>query len=166
MVKVKQNFEDHKIDDVAAAIREINKQEIKNSVKSGASIAIGVGSRGVANMAMAVKALVESLKELGANPFIFPAMGSHGGGTVENQVGLLAGYGVTEENVGAEVRGTMETVVPVVLEDGTKVHMDKFASEADGVILINRVKPHTNFRGDIESGIVKMMTIGMENKWR
>ena len=162
MVKVKQNFEDHKIDDVAAAIkREINKQEIKNSVKSGASIAIGVGSRGVANIAIAVKALVESLKELGANPFIFPAMGSHGGGTVENQVGLLAGYGVTEENVGAEVRGTMETVVPVVLEDGTKVHMDKFASEADGVILINRVKPHTNFRGDIESGIVKMMTIGM-----
>ena len=162
MVKVKQNFEDHKIDDVANAVKnEINKEEIKNAVKPGSSIAIGVGSRGVANIAIAVKALVESLKELGANPFVFPAMGSHGGGTVENQVGLLAGYGVTEENVGAEVRGTMETIVPVVLEDGTKVHMDKFASEADGVILINRVKPHTNFRGDIESGIVKMMTIGM-----
>ena len=88
-------------------------------------------------------------------------MGSHGGGTVENQTALLAGYGVTEDKVGAEVRATMETVVPVTLDDGTKVHMDKFAYEADGVVLINRVKPHTNFRGSIESGIVKMMTIGM-----
>jgi len=162
MIKVKQNFENHKIDDVAKAVKnEIIKTEIKASIVSGSSIAIGVGSRGVANIAIAVKSLVESLKELGAKPFIFPAMGSHGGGTVENQIGLLAGYGVTEEEVGAEVRGTMDTIVPVVLEDGTKVHMDKFASEADGVILINRVKPHTNFRGEIESGIVKMMTIGM-----
>ena len=162
MIKVKQNFENHKIDDVAKAVKnEISKTEIKASIVSGSSIAIGVGSRGVANIAIAVKSLVESLKELGAKPFIFPAMGSHGGGTVENQIGLLAGYGVTEEEVGAEVRGTMDTIVPVVLEDGTKVHMDKFASEADGVILINRVKPHTNFRGEIESGIVKMMTIGM-----
>jgi len=162
MVKVKQNFEDHKIEDVGQAVKnEINKTEIKNSIVSGSSIAIGVGSRGVANIAIAVKALVECLKDLGAKPFIFPAMGSHGGGTVENQIGLLAGYGVTEEKVGAEVRATMETVVPVILEDGTKVHMDKYASDADGVILINRVKPHTNFRGEIESGIVKMMTIGM-----
>ena len=162
MIKVKQNFEDHKIEDVALAVKnEILKPEITQTIKAGASIAIGVGSRGVANIDIAVKSLVTSLKELGAVPFIFPAMGSHGGGTVENQKALLAGYGVTEDKVGAEVRATMETVVPVVLEDGTKVHMDKFAYEADGVILINRVKPHTNFRGAIESGIVKMMTIGM-----
>ena len=162
MVKVKQNFEDHKIDDVALAVKnEILKPEITQTIKAGTSIAIGVGSRGVANIDIAVKSLVSSLKELGAVPFIFPAMGSHGGGTVENQIALLAGYGVTEDKVGAEVRATMETVVPVVLDDGTKVHMDKFAYEADGVILINRVKPHTNFRGAIESGIVKMMTIGM-----
>ena len=162
MVKVKQNFEDHKIDDVALAVKnEINKPAITNSIKAGASIAIGVGSRGVANIDIAVKSLVSCLKELGAKPFIFPAMGSHGGGTVENQTALLAGYGVTEKKVGAEVRATMDTVVPVVLDDGTKVHMDKFAYKADGVILINRVKPHTNFRGSIESGVVKMMTIGM-----
>jgi len=162
MIKVKQNFEDHKIDDVALAVKnEILKPEITQTIKAGASIAIGVGSRGVANIDIAVKSLVSSLKELGAVPFIFPAMGSHGGGTVENQTALLAGYGVTEDKVGAEIRATMETVVPVVLDDGTKVHMDKFAYEADGVILINRVKPHTNFRGAIESGIVKMMTIGM-----
>ena len=162
MIRVKQNFEDHKIDDVALAVKnEILKPEITQTIKAGASIAIGVGSRGVANIDIAVKSLVSSLKELGAVPFIFPAMGSHGGGTVENQTALLAGYGVTEDKVGAEIRATMETVVPVVLDDGTKVHMDKFAYEADGVILINRVKPHTNFRGAIESGIVKMMTIGM-----
>ena len=162
MIKVKQNFEDHKIDDVALAVKnEILKPEITQTIKAGASIAIGVGSRGVANIDIAVKSLVSSLKELGAVPFVFPAMGSHGGGTVENQTALLAGYGVTEDKVGAEIRATMETVVPVVLDDGTKVHMDKFAYEADGVILINRVKPHTNFRGAIESGIVKMMTIGM-----
>lgn len=162
MVKVKQNFEDHKINDVALAVEnEIKKPEISQTIKAGASIAIGVGSRGVANIDIAVKSLVSSLKELGAKPFIFPAMGSHGGGTVENQTALLAGYGVTKEKIGAEIRATMDTVVPVVLDDGTKVHMDKFAYEADGVILINRVKPHTNFRGSIESGIVKMMTIGM-----
>ena len=162
MIRVKQNFEDHKIDDVALAVKnEILKPEITQTIKAGASIAIGVGSRGVANIDIAVKSLVSSLKELGAVPFIFPAMGSHGGGTVENQTALLAGYGVTEDKVGAEIRATMETVVPVVLDDSTKVHMDKFAYEADGVILINRVKPHTNFRGAIESGIVKMMTIGM-----
>ena len=162
MIKVKQNFEDHKIEDVALAVKnEILKPEITQTIKAGASIAIGVGSRGVANIDIAVKSLVTSLKQLGAVPFIFPAMGSHGGGTVENQTALLAGYGVTEDKVGAEIRATMETVVPVVLDDGTKVHMDKFAYEADGVILINRVKPHTNFRGAIESGIVKMMTIGM-----
>jgi hypothetical protein len=93
MVKVKQNFEDHKINDVALAVKnEINKPEIKNTIKVGASIAIGVGSRGVANIDVAVKSIVSCLKELGAKPFIFPAMGSHGGGTIENQRALLAGY--------------------------------------------------------------------------
>ena len=120
-----------------------------------------MGSRGVANIDVAVKALIASLKELGADPFIFPAMGSHAGGTSEGQEALLAGYGVTEDKMGAPVRATMDTVVVAELEGGTKVHMDKYAHDADGVVLINRVKPHTSFRGEIESGIVKMMTIGM-----
>ena len=162
MIRVKQNFEDHKIDDVAAAVkRQIERPEIKGKISSGKTIAIGVGSRGVANINIAVKALVESLKDLGANPFVFPAMGSHAGGTAESQRALLAGYGITEETVGVEIKSNMDTVIPVVLEDGTKVHMDKNASEADGVVVINRVKPHTNFRGPIESGICKMLTIGM-----
>ena len=153
MAKIKQNFEHHKIEDVAAAVKmQVAKPEIKAKIISGKTIAVGVGSRGVNNIGIATKALVESLKDLGANPFIFPAMGSHAGGTAESQKALLAGYGITEESVGVEIKASMDTVVPVILEDGTKVHMDKNASESDGVVVINRVKPHTNFRGPIESG--------------
>jgi len=162
MARVRQAFEHHKIDDVAGAVtNEMGREDIKAKVKPGAKIAVGVGSRGVANIDVAVKALIASLKELGADPFIFPAMGSHAGGTSEGQEALLAGYGVTEDKMGAPVRATMDTVVVAELEGGTKVHMDKYAHNADGVVLINRVKPHTSFRGEIESGIVKMMTIGM-----
>ena len=162
MARVRQAFEHHKIDDVAGAVtNEMGREDIKAKVKPGAKIAVGVGSRGVANIDVAVKALIASLKELGADPFIFPAMGSHAGGTSEGQEALLAGYGVTEHKMGAPVRATMDTVVVAELEGGTKVHMDKYAHDADGVVLINRVKPHTSFRGEIESGIVKMMTIGM-----
>ena len=162
MARVRQAFEHHKIDDVAGAVtNEMGREDIKAKVKPGAKIAVGVGSRGVANIDVAVKALIASLKELGADPFIFPAMGSHAGGTSEGQEALLAGYGVTKEKMGAPVRATMDTVVVAELEGGTKVHMDKYAHDADGVVLINRVKPHTSFRGEIESGIVKMMTIGM-----
>ena len=162
MARVRQAFEHHKIDDVAGAVtNERGREDIKAKVKPGAKIAVGVGSRGVANIDVAVKALIASLKELGADPFIFPAMGSHAGGTSEGQEALLAGYGVTEDKMGAPVRATMDTVVVAELEGGTKVHMDKYAHDADGVVLINRVKPHTSFRGEIESGIVKMMTIGM-----
>ena len=161
MARVRQAFEHHKIDDVAGAVtNEMGREDIKAKVKPGAKIAVGVGSRGVANIDVAVKALIASLKELGADPFIFPAMGSHAGGTSEGQEALLAGYGVTEDKMGAPVRATMDTVVVAELEGGTKVHMDKYAHDADGVVLINRVKPHTSFRGEIESGIVKMMTIG------
>ena len=162
MARVRQAFEHHKIDDVAGAVtNEMGREDIKAKVKPGAKIAVGVGSRGVANIDVAVKALIASLKQLGADPFIFPAMGSHAGGTSEGQEALLAGYGVTEDKMGAPVRATMDTVVVAELEGGTKVHMDKYAHDADGVVLINRVKPHTSFRGEIESGIVKMMTIGM-----
>ncbi len=162
MARVRQAFEHHKIDDVAGAVtNEMGREDIKAKVKPGAKIAVGVGSRGVANIDVAVKALIASLKELGADPFIFPAMGSHAGDTSEGQEALLAGYGVTEDKMGAPVRATMDTVVVAELEGGTKVHMDKYAHDADGVVLINRVKPHTSFRGEIESGIVKMMTIGM-----
>ena len=162
MAKVRQVFERHGLDDVAKAVTdELERPEIKAKVKPGAKIAVGVGSRGVANIDVAVRALISGLKEQGADPFIFPAMGSHAGGTADAQAGLLAGYGVTEDSMGAPIRATMDTVVVTELDDGTEIHMDRFAHEADGVVLINRVKPHTSFRGSVESGVIKMMIIGM-----
>ena len=162
MARVRQLFKRHGIDDVAQAVTdELARPEIKAKVKPGAKIAVGVGSRGVANIDIAVRALISGLKAQGADPFIFPAMGSHAGGTAEAQAGLLAGYGVTEDAMGAPIRATMDTIVVTELVEGTAIHMDRFAHEADGVVLINRVKPHTSFRGPVESGVIKMMIIGM-----
>ena len=162
MARVRQLFNRHGIDDVAQAVTdELARPEIKAKVKPGAKIAVGVGSRGVANIDIAVRALIDGLKAQGADPFIFPAMGSHAGGTAEAQAALLAGYGVTEDAMGAPIRATMDTIVVTKLVEGTAIHMDRFAHEADGVVLINRVKPHTSFRGPVESGVIKMMIIGM-----
>ncbi|MGB7301718.1 MAG: DUF362 domain-containing protein [Burkholderiaceae bacterium] len=162
MHKIRQSFDRHVIDDVEAAVAaQCARPEIVSTIKPGASIAIGVGSRGVANIQAAVRAIVKAVKAAGGKPFIFPAMGSHGGATVQGQTSVLANYGITEDLVGAPVRATMETVVVTTMSDGTSLHMDRFAHEADGVILINRIKPHTTFRGPIESGLIKMMIIGM-----
>ncbi|MGI9332832.1 MAG: hypothetical protein ACR2RL_06695 [Gammaproteobacteria bacterium] len=162
MAKVRQVFENHRIDAVGAAVTEqLQRPEIADKIVPGAKIAIGVGSRGVANIGEAVQALVAGIKARGGEPFVFPAMGSHGGATAEGQTEVLANYGVTEEIIGAPVRATMDTVVAATLGDGTPLHMDAHAHAADGVVLINRVKPHTTFRGEIESGLIKMMIIGM-----
>ena len=162
MAQVKQSFNRAKIDDVDAAVSEqVNRPDIAVHIESGASIAIGVGSRGIANLSIAVGALVRAIKKRGGRPFIFPAMGSHGGATAEGQKAVIANYGITEDNVGAPIRATMDTVKIAHMEDGTPLHMDRFAHEADGVVLINRVKPHTTVRGNIQSGLVKMMIIGM-----
>jgi hypothetical protein len=162
MVPVKVNFDTARLDDVTAAVVQTLRQPaIQAKVHKGMRIAVGCGSRGVANVAEAAKAIVGELKRLGAQPFIFPAMGSHGAATAEGQRAVLAGYGIVEDSVGCPVRATMETQELGRLDDGTPVYMDQFAAEADGVVLINRVKPHTNFRAPLESGIVKMMTIGM-----
>jgi Lactate racemase N-terminal domain len=162
MLPVRQRFERHALGDVAAAVRaEIPRPEISATVSRGARIAIGVGSRGVANIDIVVKTLVAELKARGALPFVFPAMGSHGGGDAQAQAELLAGYGITEAMIGAPVRATMETVVVAHTEQGVPIHMDKYAHESDGVVLINRVKPHPAFRGPVESGVMKMMIIGM-----
>lgn len=162
MARVQQTFERHGLDDVAAAVTEqVNRPEIAAAIKPGASIAVGAGSRGVANIGAAVTALVGALKELGAKPFVFPAMGSHGGATVEGQTEVLANYGIREDLLGAPVRATMDTVIVDHLPDGTPLHVDRLAQEADGIVLINRIKPHTTFRGVIESGVVKMVVIGM-----
>ncbi|MDH3451296.1 MAG: lactate racemase domain-containing protein [Gammaproteobacteria bacterium] len=162
MVTVRQAFDGSCLEDVPGAVRtQIMQAEVAARIKPGMRVAIGAGSRGVANIGAVVKATVAALRELGAEPFVFPAMGSHGGASVEGQTAVLAGYDITESLIGAPVRASMDTVVLGELADGTPIHMDKQAHAADGVVLINRIKPHTTFRGPIESGIIKMMAIGM-----
>ena len=162
MALVRQRFDDSRLDDVGQAVGEqMQRSEIRDRVRPGMKIAIGAGSRGIANIAEAVKAVVQGLKEQGAEPFIFPAMGSHGGANAEGQQALLEGFGIREDYVGAPIRASMDTVQVSELDDGTPLHVDRLASEADGIVLVNRIKPHTTFRGKIESGVVKMVVIGM-----
>jgi hypothetical protein len=144
--------------DIERAVREALKEV---EVPTG-SVAVGVGSRGVAGVADVVAALVAVLKENGASPFIVPAMGSHGASTAEGQAEVLRHLGVSEEKVGCRIRATMETVEIGKTETGVPVHMDKNAcSEADSVVIVNRIKPHTAFRGTVESGPTKMLAIGL-----
>lgn len=162
MVPVEVTFESARVENIAATISEQFKNpQVSNKITSGMTIAIGCGSRGVANVAEVAKAVVSEIKALGGKPFIFPAMASHGAATAEGQKQVLEGYGITEEYVGCPLRATMEVEIIDTWDDGTRVFMDRYAAEADGVVLINRIKPHTNFRAPIESGIIKMMTIGM-----
>jgi hypothetical protein len=129
----------------------------------GMSIAVGVGSRGITDLETAVRTVVTKLKEAGCEPFITPAMGSHGGATVEGQIEVLAIRGITEESVGAPIRATMD-VVSMGEIDGIPLFLDRLAHEADGIVLVNRIKPHTNFIGPTESGWIKMIAIGLGNQ--
>ncbi len=162
MTPVRQKFENRALPDISGAVTE-SLAAIENDVAiaPGAKIAIGVGSRGIGNLAEIVSTVVQHLLNRGAQPFIFPAMGSHGGATAEGQAAVLARYGVTEEKMGVPVIASMETVEVTRMADGTPLFVDRHALASDGIVLINRVKPHTTVRGDIQSGIIKMMIIGM-----
>lgn len=126
-------------------------------------MAITAGSRGIANIAEIIRAIVDHFKQLGAKPFIVPAMGSHGGGTDEGQRQVIESYGITESFVGCPIRSSMDTVEVCRSDDGFPVHFDRLAFEADHVIVCNRIKPHSGFHGDIESGLMKMLLIGLGN---
>ncbi len=159
---VRRHFSTDKIEDVAGEVRkELARVNLAGRVKPGQRIALTAGSRGVDNIAVVLKTVGDELKRLEAKPFIVPAMGSHGGATAEGQIELIAEYGVTEEAMGMPIRSSMETVVIGKTPMGATVHMDKNAYEADGVIVINRIKNHTSFRAPIESGLCKMMAIGL-----
>ncbi|MFC0627106.1 lactate racemase domain-containing protein [Kribbella deserti] len=132
-------------------------------VEPGARVAVTAGSRGIRDLTVVLRAAVDWLREAGAAPFIVPAMGSHGGATAEGQREMLAGLGVTEESMGCPIEATMETVVLGTLADGTPVHHDAIAAQADGVLLVNRIKPHTDFHGPVESGLAKIAAIGLGN---
>jgi len=162
MATVRQRFEAQRLSNVAATIeREFQRPEIRNRVKAGQTIAVGCGSRGIANIAEIAKAVVHELKSLGAQPFIFPCMGSHGAATAEGQKKVLESYGITEAATGVPIRASMDTTVVGHLDDQTPVHMDRHAAEADAIVVINRIKPHTAFRGPTESGLTKMLSIGI-----
>ena len=133
-------------------------------VGPGSQIAMAVGSRGVSPIAQVVRLVSESVQSLGGEPFIVPAMGSHGGGTAAGQAEVLAGYGISEAALGVPVRATMETVELGATDHGVPVHMDAVAAGADGIVVIGRVKPHTSFRGPVESGLCKMLAIGLGNR--
>ena len=162
MIRVRQRFHAPTLADVAAEVRgELRRIEAGRVIRRGQSVAITVGSRGIANIALIVRTLVQELKDLGANPFLVPAMGSHGGGTAEGQRQIIEGYGVTEEFTGARIVSSMEVVQVGTTEDGIPIYFDRHAYEADHVVVAGRVKPHTGFVGDIESGLFKMMMIGL-----
>jgi len=162
MATVKQLFSTDVVDDPIAAVKEQLQQAGLNShINPGARIAVSSGSRGIANIPAISRTVVDCIKEAGGHPFILPAMGSHGGASPEGQKEVLASYGITEESMGVPVEATMDVVQVDQLEDGTPVLLNRLALEADGVVLINRIKPHTSFRGTFESGLMKMMTIGL-----
>ena len=164
MIKVRQHFVEDNISpqDIPDVVQECLKRDaISSQIKPGMSIAITCGSRGVANINIIIKAVVDYVKSLGANPFVFPAMGSHGGATAEGQLQIVNGYGVTEEAMGCPIKASMETKQIATTDDGRPVFIDKYASEADGIILVGRIKAHTQFVGPYESGLMKMAVIGM-----
>ncbi len=162
MARVRQTFDSQEITDPEAAVRrELSRPEIRSTIRPGMTIAITAGSRGIASHKRILKTIVNMVKEAGAHPFVVPAMGSHGGATAQGQLEVLAGFGITPEYLGCPVKSSMDTVQAGVSPEGHPVHIDKNAHGADGIILVNKVKPHTAFRGPHESGLMKMMTIGL-----
>ena len=150
------------IQDIAAEVRsQMAAAGAAGLVRSGQRIAVGVGSRGIGELPAIVGALVSELRALGADPFIIPTMGSHGGATADGQREVLRHLDITEERVGAPVLSQMETVEIGRTPEGIPVRIDKLALAADGIVFVGRVKPHTAFRGDFESGLAKMIAIGL-----
>jgi len=161
IARVRQNQPRPRVEDVAGTVRRlILESDIHNRVPAGGRIAVGVGSRGIHCIATVARTTVDTLKEMGYKPFIKAAMGSHGGATADGQRELLAGYGITPEQMGVDVLTGMETLEVGTSPIGLPIYFDRDAHRADGIVCLNRIKPHTDFRADFESGILKMMVIG------
>ncbi len=162
VIKVRQRFPRPRLEDVEGTfLANLKAAGVLSRLSPGMSIAVGVGSRGITNQPEIVRLLVRELKAAGTKPFLFPAMGSHGGATAPGQVEVLERMGITEETVGAPILATMETVKMGEAENSLPVWFDAHAARADGIVLINRVKPHVAFRGRYESGLMKMIAIGL-----
>lgn len=162
MARVKQKFDAPVLKDISSEISlQVESLGLKRKVRPGQTVAIACSSRGIANYRRIVGATAQSLRSHGLEPFIIPAMGSHGGATAEGQKRVLAHYGITEETIGVEIRSSLETVQIGTTDEQIPVYLDKFASQADHIVLINRVKSHTDFEYEIESGLMKLMAIGL-----
>lgn len=164
MARVRQRFPRPQIKPEAipeTIFQLLEEDKFSEKIQPGMSVCITAGSRGIANIALITRTLVEYCIKRGAKPFIVPAMGSHGGALAEGQREILAALGITEETMGCPIRATMETVKVGETEEGHSVRIDKYAAAADAIIVSCRIKPHTGFRGPYESGIMKMMAIGL-----
>ena len=159
---VRQNFEQHQVADIPAEVNaQLSGAGFAARLAPGSRVAIGVGSRGITNLAKIVRAVVDYWKAAGMRPFLFPAMGSHGAATAEGQADVLAHYDITEAQMGCPIISSLEVVKLGKTPEGIQTHMDRHAFESDGVMLVGRVKWHTDFAGKIESGLYKMMAIGL-----
>jgi hypothetical protein len=162
MFRIRQRFERPRVENVAAAVGDaLERLELARTIRPGHSVALTAGSRGITNIPLILRTVVEFLKHMGARPFLVPTMGSHGGGTAEGQRKVLESYGITESFVGAPIRASMEVISLGTTEEGFPVLLDRHASEADHIGVIGRIKPHTGYHGPIESGLLKMMMIGL-----
>ena len=162
LVPVLQHFPRRGLKDVARAVRdELASAQLEQALQPGARIAIAAGSRGISNHAPIVRATVAYFRDRGFEPFVVPAMGSHGGATAEGQKKVLAHYGITEEGVGCSIVSSLDTIPIGMTEDGIEVRVDRTAWESDGIVFVNRIKWHTTFDASIESGIMKMAAIGI-----
>lgn len=163
-VKVRQRFADEHIppQKIPAAVKEaLSRDCIADTLKPGMRVCLTCGSRGIDNIVAITAAVAAFCKEKGAQPFAVPAMGSHGGATAQGQLSVLKALGITEKSIGCPIYASMETVCIGATEADQPVYIDRYAAEADGIIVINRIKPHTSFRGEYECGLMKMMAIGL-----
>jgi hypothetical protein len=162
LLRIRQHFERPRVENVAAAVRTaLERLDLGRTIRPGQTVALTAGSRGIANIPLVLKSVAGFLKDLGARPFLVPTMGSHGGGTAEGQRAVIESYGITESYVGVPIRASMEVVSLGSTPEGYPVVLDKHASEADHIGVVARVKPHTGYHGPIESGLLKMMLIGL-----
>lgn len=162
---IEHRFDPQKIEDIPAeVIRQLRSLRLQERIRPGDTVAVTAGSRGVSNIGIITRTIIDELKRVGARPFIFPSMGSHGGATAEGQIKVLEGYGITESQMGCPILSTMEVAYLGDAEDGFPIYVDTHAMEADHIVVVNRIKPHTKFDGPIESGLMKMMAIGIGNQ--
>jgi len=164
MYHVSQSFDKTKVDNIQETIvQEFHSIELDKYIKPGMNIGITVGSRGIKNIKIIIKTVIVEVKKRGGRPFIIPAMGSHGNACAEGQKNILASYDITEESMGVPILATMDVVELGTLKNGLPVYFDKYAFQSDGIIVVNRIKAHTAFKAKIESGLLKILSVGLGN---